>query len=258
MVRVHLERHGPGARSLDLSLEAETLVRRWGPLDGPSAGERREALATPEAAARALDRQIARAVGKGYWVGHHDPDLLSTIAREVDDEGGYLVYGDWLLERDDPRGELVHADPPGRAALLEAHPRALRPLHWGPRVHVEWWRGFARGLAVRLDGHIWGAADDARRLTNVLGHPSCHVLSVFALESRPLEQLAPGHRGLLNLREFITSALHRLPSTTRQVAVSPALASLAQDVLPPEQVVVVRGSLHDWVVHAARPPAEAR
>lgn len=38
-----------------------------------------------------------------------EPAFLAAIRDDPDDDTARLVYADWLAERDDPRGELLHA-----------------------------------------------------------------------------------------------------------------------------------------------------
>jgi uncharacterized protein (TIGR02996 family) len=77
--------------------------------------------------------------------------LIAAIVAEPDQEAPWLVYADWLLEREDVRGELIHFALDGtegalrRMSLLE---QDLEPLlsqrlfaqrsHW----HFGWRRGF--------------------------------------------------------------------------------------------------------------------
>ena len=39
-----------------------------------------------------------------------EPDFIAAICAAPDDDGPRLVYADWLLERSDPRGELIQLD----------------------------------------------------------------------------------------------------------------------------------------------------
>lgn len=90
------------------------------------------------------------------------PDLEAQIARDPENPAGYLVYADWLIERGDPRGELINLqvelarDPSverrERVALLLARHRAewIGALDGEDPGRVTWtWRnGFFR--CVRL------------------------------------------------------------------------------------------------------------
>lgn len=88
-------------------------------------------------------------------------ELEAQIVDDPDDEAGYLVYGDWLQSRGDPRGSLIAiqaarraADTPelaaAEAALIAAHGEALlgvaRALD--PPPQIEWHLGFWRALTV--------------------------------------------------------------------------------------------------------------
>lgn len=90
-----------------------------------------------------------------------NPDLEARIAANLDDRDAYLVYGDWLSERGDPRGELIalQAKPnPDEAtkerekALLAANREAwlgeLAKLDPKKDLHVTWRWGFIDGVRI--------------------------------------------------------------------------------------------------------------
>lgn len=87
-----------------------------------------------------------------------EAELVAAIERDPDDETGYLVYGDFLQSRSDPRGELIalhRAGKKGRLAdqLIANHrARLLGPLaeHEG-QVKLEWHLGFVRRARVVAD-----------------------------------------------------------------------------------------------------------
>lgn len=255
MVRVRLEHHGDGPRFLELELREGVLTRTWGALDRAPGGSRAVRFEREADAARALARQVASATAKGYWVGHHNPEMIAAIVEAPDDEARYLAYGDWLLARDDPRGALMHADGAWHAELLAQHPRALAPRHHFDAAHVQWWRGFARGVVVKLDPHQWRARHISEDLPKLLVHPSFHFLRAFALELSPADHAAWRDRA----PQELTSAWYRgflsLPPTVARVAVSPGpLVQAAEPALGFGRVEVVPGPLGAWLAEAAAPP----
>lgn len=222
------------------------LKRTWGPLGRPAAGARTSDYADPEEARRALERQLRRATHKGYWVGHHAPDMIRAIRAAPDRPEGYLVYGDWLLERDDPRGALIGAqDEDARARLIEAHPWALFPREWNGWVEAIWAHGFVAAAVIGLEDTLWTLGSSARRLRRVLRHPSMHLSRALVIRHR---WAGPGYnpwtgaleraRGALAFEEAWAAALHELPSTVRAVGVGAdgPLAGLAARVLPEGQL----------------------
>lgn len=79
----------------------------------------------------------------------HNPDLEARILSDLDDVAAYGVYGDWLTEQGDPRGELVavqlrFAQTPDDPALRERE-RALLA------AHAKTWLGELAGLDPKQD-----------------------------------------------------------------------------------------------------------
>ena len=90
-------------------------------------------------------------------------DPRAAIEHQIDDDpdepAGYLVYGDWLEARGDPRGTLIaiHAARlagdsaelrAAEAALLAEHRELLPAQDLDPGPSVEWHLGFWRSLSV--------------------------------------------------------------------------------------------------------------
>ena len=123
-------------------------------------------------------------------------DLERSIEADPERGDGYLVYGDWLLERGQPRGELVSLDkqlqnePRGdhgrelrarrRAILQEHRNELLGPLESDAiaTVTVDWHLGFARKLVVSGRG---GPAALSRRLRDILEHPTAKFVRTVLL-----------------------------------------------------------------------------
>ena len=120
------------------------------------------------------------------------------------DSDAWLVYGDWLEEAGDPRGELVavqarHARDPGNPALLAAQ-RALFRRHGdtlldglheyltgrgrsGPLFRLSWEFGFIWTANVATAGHT--IDEFAAGLRALLAHPSARFLHVLAVGAPP-------------------------------------------------------------------------
>lgn len=92
--------------------------------------------------------------------------LEAAILERPDDPGAYTVYGDWLAERGDPRGELITVqcalatrpdDPALRArerGILDDHAyELLAELAWRPDLAVTWRYGFPQRVVA---GGAWG------------------------------------------------------------------------------------------------------
>ena len=88
--------------------------------------------------------------------------LLAAIAADPDAIENWIVYADWLTERDDPRGELINLELAIEAgatdeAVVERHralvrdeegllsPRLAEQAH---HLELQWWRGFIRAASA--------------------------------------------------------------------------------------------------------------
>ncbi len=101
-------------------------------------------------------------------------ELEAAIDANPDQAENYLVLGDWLQERQDPRGELIalHHAKNGRAAIVE---RELGPAR--PKYGVmDWFYGFVRRLRTIID------EDDEALIHDTLDHPSLRHLQTLELE----------------------------------------------------------------------------
>ena len=205
---VRLELHGPNRRLLELHLEGLHIDRRWGALEKPPSVYRRQTYDDPDHAQRAFARQIVRATRRGYWIGHHQPDLISGIAARPDEESGYLVYGDWLLERNDARGALIHAGDQERHELFSEHSDQLFPESWKSWTDLCWWNGFVRGAVLTFPDLLWDIAHDAGRTRWLFAHPSMHFVRVIGIVN-PMEALsADGGRQHRARLEAVSSDNH--------------------------------------------------
>ncbi len=133
-----------------------------------------------------------------------NPELERVILEDPLDPDAWLVYGDWLEEAGDPRGELVavqarHARDPGNPELLAAQ-RALFRRHGdalldglheylsprgrlGPLFRLSWEYGFIWTANVTAVGH--SIDQFASGLRALLAHPSARFLNVLALGAPP-------------------------------------------------------------------------
>jgi uncharacterized protein (TIGR02996 family) len=128
----------------------------------------------------------------------------AQIRERPDDAGRYLVYADWLLYEQDPRGELItiqvqrEADPSNaelaaaEAKLLKKHAdyfvpealaRALKlPRSRGPRCEVTWRNGFFARVRLARDDTASARKLDLDVVARaVLAHPSARFLRALAI-----------------------------------------------------------------------------
>ncbi|MCB9671662.1 MAG: TIGR02996 domain-containing protein [Alphaproteobacteria bacterium] len=182
--RHYLEDPAGGPRAVELVQDGVRVVRRFG-RPGDLARTRSQTYPDVERAAQDVARWVRNLTVRGYRLGHHEPGLVERIREEGDP--AYLVYADWLAEREDPRAELITvqtalesrpADPALRAReaeLLAEHIHAFVPA--GDLAPFEWHRGFLRG--VHLSVVDWWDRDPEtherhaeQRLARVARHPS--------------------------------------------------------------------------------------
>ncbi|MBX3231012.1 MAG: TIGR02996 domain-containing protein [Labilithrix sp.] len=151
-------------------------------------------------------------------------ELESVILEDPLDPAGWLVYGDWLAEQGDPRGELVAvqarlARDPGNPELMEAQ-RAFFRAHgdWlldglhpylTPRTHAD---GEVLPSLLRLSwefGFLWTASVSPRGRTMsevvfglraLLRHPSSRFLHALSIATPSGDGWAPVLEELLEDR----------------------------------------------------------
>jgi len=113
----------------------------------------------------------------------HDP-LLAELYAHPDDPAPYLVYGDVLQARGDPRGELIALQSTGRdaAQFLAAHPELAPPPSPGwpfptdaplPADDIEWFCGFVKSMRATR----FFIAD----VEALLAHPSLRLLRALSI-----------------------------------------------------------------------------
>lgn len=173
---VRLER---AERFVELQQHGDEVDIAFGRTDAAHAGAtatRIERFATENDAAVALADHVRRLERKRYRVGCRHPELEAAIVADIADPGPRLVLGDWLIERGDPRGELIARMAAGRPYedLLAAHPYHLGPPPWLWCCRLEWHLGFVRG--VTIDPGL-----EATVLPRLFRHPSFMVVEELDL-----------------------------------------------------------------------------
>ncbi len=84
-------------------------------------------------------------------------ELERQIFANLDDPAAYLVYGDWLQARGDPRGSLIALQAAGaplavtEAELIAAHREVFLGEALDPPPSIEWFLGFWRALLLTGD-----------------------------------------------------------------------------------------------------------
>jgi uncharacterized protein (TIGR02996 family) len=125
--------------------------------------------------------------------------LAVAIDADPDDPAAWAVYGDWLHERGDPRGELIAleqqirqegARPALKArieAIVDAHhrewlgPRTLGAMRSeGSAIGLDVAHGFVTGARVAFT-HGWGGVAPEILLAEILAQPSARFLVRLAL-----------------------------------------------------------------------------
>jgi uncharacterized protein (TIGR02996 family) len=124
-------------------------------------------------------------------VGEERDRLLAAIVADPDVLVNWVVYADWLLERGDPRGELINLELAIEAGAtddrVERHralqrdedalvsPRLLEEVH---HFHLTWWRGFIK------EAEMFGPADDVptrETLAALIADPHACLLRTLSL-----------------------------------------------------------------------------
>lgn len=111
---------GTSNRFWEITLTGKSFTTRWGKT-GTQGQEKKQRFSTTGEARHAYDKRISEKRKKGYALANgqeepgestsgrvrRNPKLEARIAKEPNNLKGYLVYGDWLREQGDPRGELI-------------------------------------------------------------------------------------------------------------------------------------------------------
>jgi uncharacterized protein (TIGR02996 family) len=226
----------------EITLHGSSFAVRFGRI-GSDGQRRTKEFATSEEARQEWERLIAAKLGGGYKLVYADgpdaadgrpeaaqearnPELEAAIFAEPEGSEPYLVYGDWLQDHNDPRGELIalqHAlaqerDPgsflryrKAEQALLQRH----GPYFYGERFQdhfhqakIEWRLGFFGSVEISSDGDDGSAEQVVGLLFDV---PSARFLQQLRLNLRGGGET--GYRGLTDLL-----ASERWPRSLRRLA----------------------------------------
>jgi uncharacterized protein (TIGR02996 family) len=131
-------------------------------------------------------------------------ELEAQLEHGFDDPAPFLVYADWLLQRDDPRGALIHAQHRGIAkhekAALKDHADVLLPPGFIRRgdFTLTWKLGFLQSVRI---GTI---PDLEEALATLLAHPSARLLAELILDAadyrgQPIEVIVNAGKQLRRL-----------------------------------------------------------
>jgi uncharacterized protein (TIGR02996 family) len=164
-----------------------------------------------------------------------NPALEQLIAARPDDDTGYVVYGDWLQEQGDPRGELIalqqrlHATPDD-VVLRDAEAELLnrqRDAILGPLAAssdgwaIDWRLGFIRGAWLHGAPSMTGE----HRLEDVLAALVGHASAAF-LRELTIGELAYGRHTHGDPQAVVDALLALpLPATLRSLFLFDDLAS---------------------------------
>lgn len=106
---------GKSSKFWEIELQEESFTTRWGKI-GTDGQETTKDFDSKAEARKEYDKLIQEKTKKGYVlvdggggpsIGKRNPDLEKAILENIDDVSRFLVYGDWLQENGDERGELV-------------------------------------------------------------------------------------------------------------------------------------------------------
>ncbi len=124
----------------EVHVEGDSFTARYGKI-GASGQTSTKTFASNEKAQVEADKMAAKKVKKGYVLVSEgeapkaemsgNPDLEMAIASDLTNIEAWMVYGDWLQEQGDPRGELVSIDcalalKPGDAKLEKRRDELLK------------------------------------------------------------------------------------------------------------------------------------
>jgi uncharacterized protein (TIGR02996 family) len=141
-----------------------------------------------------------------------NPELEAVIRERVDDPGAYEVYGDWLSERGDPRGELIALQIAGKdaSALLDEYAwEWLGALAWlDEDVRVDWRYGFPVAITIGSADYRSDYADVASLVRAIARMPN--MASVETIDIKPTNGW---HSGVF------AAIGEGLPRSTRRLAI---------------------------------------
>jgi len=201
-------------------------------------------------------RQIllrARASGGTRTTAVH-LELEEQLKAGFDDPQPFLVYADWLLQREDPRGTLIHAQHRGVAkhekAALKDHADVLVPPGFSKRgdYTLTWKLGFLASVRIGTIPNL----DEA--LATLLAHPSSTLLPELILDASdyrgaPLEVIANAGKQLRTL--VLGSAIPTNAWSTGDISGLFTLARLTELSVTGDRVFVGRAISHPSLLRLA-------
>jgi uncharacterized protein (TIGR02996 family) len=128
-------------------------------------------------------------------MGVTEAELIAAIARAPADDAPRLVYADWLLERNDLRGEIIglQIQHPRRLAQIAKLIAKLPRPTWVGRWPPPYERGFATRIAI-TNGLVL--------IANIAAIRAAHPFATIELaDGAPLATSADGERIATVLRE---------------------------------------------------------
>jgi uncharacterized protein (TIGR02996 family) len=200
---------------------------------------------------RNYDRLVAAKLASGFVIApaapavpqiacavHRNRELEAAIAAQPDDVASYLVYGDWLQEQGDRRGELVHVqhvlhatnDP--ALSTLDEELRATYAHAWlgglvatnAHRVKLEWRLGFVD--TARVDASPSEPAL-AALVTALLASPAGCLLRMLVLRARSAGELAEALDALQSGFAYAWSVTENLCPDATSVSLTRSIVSAA-------------------------------
>ncbi len=212
------------------------MTTQSGPI-GSGGSVRRHVLDDHAAALRYYLAKMHSLMRRGYQPGRHNPGFIHAIATDPHDAGIRQVYGDWLQEQGDARGELItiHALLEYRIgdevlmkrerSLLESHRETLLG-RWASSSTIEWYVGFARSLEYSAT-EPWDIGRTLGHIKQLLRHPTCRFLERLCIRpadpglivGAPWYQTCwqSGEEALQGSLQHVLAQRNSVPETLRKV-----------------------------------------
>ncbi|MBA3503309.1 MAG: TIGR02996 domain-containing protein [Myxococcota bacterium] len=140
-------------------------------------------------------------------------ELEAAILERIEDPGAYSVYGDWLAERGDPRGELIALQLAGKdaTALIEEYAwEWLGGLAWlEGDVRIEWRFGFPKAIRIGSEDGRSEYADVASLVRSIARVPGMMFVDTI--------EIGPTHGWHTDVFQAIGEV--GLPAATRNLSI---------------------------------------
>ena len=278
-------KEGTSSKFWEIELEGETVTTRFGRIGAAGSTATKE-LDSASAARGAYDKLVAEKTKKGYkLVGADDgataasnPDLERAIVASPDDASVFLVYGDWLEAKGDPRGELISV----QAALLKkasdkklkAREKELLSKHarhfLGDVMEIEnasealsftWHLGFLKSLAIGAEEDSGDEFDAVGAVRAILQLPSAKFLRELKVGLFDTEDGQPDYGNFLKAmaKVGLPSTLRKLTFDIGDFQISWATLGNVSLLYPPlknlEELRIETGKMDSWHHQPAEPAA---